>query len=82
MLDAEPLLLKGGVRQYQLTQTSTEDIDIKLVADPRLSEAEEADITAHLQRNFGHPFRFNFVYVDDIPREPGGKFQIFKSELI
>lgn len=82
VLDAEPLLLKGGVRQYQLVQTGVEDIDIKLVADPRLSEAEEADITAHLQRNFGHPFRFNFVYVEDIPREPGGKFQIFKSALI
>jgi phenylacetate-CoA ligase len=82
VLDAEPLLLKGGVRQYQLVQTSVEDIDIKLVADLHLSAAEEADITAHLQRNFGHPFRFNFVYVDDIPREPGGKFQIFKSELI
>jgi len=82
VLDAEPLLLKGGVRQYQLTQKSVEDIDIKLVADQRLSEAEEADITAHLQRNFGHPFRFKFIYVDEIPREPGGKFQIFKSELI
>jgi len=82
VLDAEPLLLKGGVRQYQLTQTSTEEIDLKLVADPRLSEAEEADITAHLQRNFGHPFRFHFIYVDKIPREPGSKFQLFKSELV
>ena len=82
VLDAEPLLLKGGVRQYQLTQTGTGEIDVKLVADRRLREAEEADITAHLQRNFGHPFRFNFVYVDEIPREPGGKFQIFKSDLV
>ncbi len=82
VLDAEPLLLKGGVRQYQLTQISTEEIDLKLVADLRLSEVEEADITAHLQRNFGHPFRFKFIYVDKIPREPGGKFQIFKSDLI
>lgn len=82
VLDAEPLLLQGGVRQYQLVQTSVEDIDIKLVADPRLSAAAEADISAHLQRNFGHPFRFKFIYVDEIPREPGGKFQIFKSEII
>ena len=81
VLDAEPLLLKGGVRQYQLVQTSVEDIDIKLVADRPLTEPEEADIRAHLQRNFGHPFRMNFIYVDEISREPGGKFQIFKSEL-
>ncbi len=82
VLDAEPLLLKGGVRQYQLIQTSAEEIDIKLVADRPLSESEEAEIRAHLQRNFGHPFRMTFVYVDDIPREPNGKFQLFKSALI
>jgi len=81
VLDAEPLLLKSGVRQYQLVQTSVEEIDIRLVADRHLSEQEAADIGAHLQRNFGHPFRFNFIYVDEIPREPGGKYQIFKSEL-
>lgn len=81
VLDAEPLLLKSGVRQYQLTQKSVEEIDIKLVADQPLSEDETAEISAHLQRNFGHPFRFNFIYVDEIPREPGGKFQIFKSDL-
>lgn len=81
VLDAEPLLLKGGVRQYQLVQTSPEDIDIRLVADARLTEGEAGEISAHLQENFGYPFRFHFVYVDDIPREPGGKFQIFKSEL-
>ncbi len=81
VLDAEPLLLKGGVRQYQLVQTSVEEIDIKLVADDRLTDAAAAEISAHLQRNFGHPFQFNFDYVDEIPREPGGKFQIFKSEL-
>lgn len=82
VLDAEPLLLKSGVRQYQLVQTSVEEIDIKLVADQPLSEPEEVGIAAHLQRNFGHPFRFKFIYVDEIPREPGGKFQIFKSELV
>ena len=81
VLDAEPLLLKGGVRQYQLVQTSVEAIDINLVADQPLTEQEEVDIRTHLQRNFGHPFRMNFIYVDEIPREPGGKFQIFKSEL-
>ncbi|MCZ6590273.1 MAG: phenylacetate--CoA ligase family protein, partial [Alphaproteobacteria bacterium] len=81
VLDAEPLLLKSGVRQYQLVQKSVEEIDIRLVADRRLTDLEASEISAHLQRNFGHPFRFNFVYVDEISREPGGKFQIFKSEL-
>ena len=53
-----------------------------VVGYSRLMGEDEAGITAHLQRNFGHPFRFNFIYVEEIPREPGGKFQIFKSELM
>ena len=81
VLDAEPLLLKSGVRQYQLVQKSVNQIDLNLVSDRQLSDPETAEITDHLQHNFGHPFLINFIYVDSIPRGPGGKFQIFKSDL-
>jgi len=66
VLDAEPLLLKGGVRQYQLIQVSRTAMTLKLVADRRLSAPEEDEIRTHLQRNFGHPFAIQFVYVDEI----------------
>lgn len=80
VLDAEPLLMKGGVRQYQLIQRNTKRIDLNLVADTPLSADDETEITQHLQRNFGHPFEIEFIYVEEIERGPGGKFQIFKSE--
>lgn len=81
VLDAEPLLLGSGVRQYQLVQQSLDEIVLYLVAEKRLSEDEEARITRHLQSNFGHPFDITVHYVDSIARGPGGKFQIFKSDL-
>ncbi len=81
VLDAEPLLLKSGVKQYQLVQTSTEEIDLNLVAEGPLAAEEEAEIVSHFQHNFRHPFTFRFNYVDAIARGPGGKFQIFKSDL-
>ena len=81
VLDAEPLLLAGGVRQYQVIQTGAEEIELRLVADTPLAETAEAAITSQLQGNFGHPFRLTFAYVDEIPREPGGKYLLFKSAL-
>jgi phenylacetate-CoA ligase len=81
VLDAEPLLLKTGVRQYQLVQSSPETIDLNIVCARQLTKDEEAAITAHFQQNFHYPFEFSFNYVDRIERGPGGKFQIFKSEL-
>lgn len=82
VLDAEPLLLKGGVRQYQLVQVSRTAMQLNLVAERRLSALEEDEIRAHLQRNFGHPFAIEFAYVDEIPREPSGKFLLFKSDVV
>ncbi len=81
VLDAEPLLMKSGVRQYQLVQTKTDHIDLKLVADTRLSDTEAENITRRLQRNFGYPFEIAIVYVETIARGPGGKFQIFRSDI-
>ncbi|MDP6706878.1 MAG: AMP-binding protein [Alphaproteobacteria bacterium] len=81
VLDAEPLLLKSGVKQYQLVQTSTEEIDLNLVAEQPLAAEEEAEIVSHFQQNFRHPFTFRFNYVDAIARGPGGKFLIFESAL-
>ena len=80
-LDFEPLLLSGGVRQYQVAQTGSEEIEVRLVAERRLKPEEEAEIGAWLQSNFRHPFEVRFVYVGEIARGPGGKFQIFRSEL-
>ena len=33
------------------------------------------------RRCLGHPFNIRFTYVDEIPRDPNGKFEDFRSEV-
>lgn len=70
------------IRQFQLTQKSIERIEVKLVVSAPLSNSTELQITQYLIEKFGHPFDYQYVYVDDIARGANGKFEEFKSELL
>lgn len=76
MLRAAP-----GLRQYQLVQTSLEEIEVRLAADRPLGEAEEKALAACFVELFGHPFRFRFDHREAIPRGPRGKYEVFRSEV-
>lgn len=76
MLQAAP-----GLRQYQLVQTSTEEIEMRVVAERPLEEGEQAALQHCLGQAFGHPFRFRFVHREAIPRGPRGKYEVFRSEV-
>jgi hypothetical protein len=67
--------------QRQIVQKSPNDIDLLLVVKRRLTGEEEANLFSDLAKRFGAKFNFRTVYVDGIPRTPGGKFQIFRSEI-
>jgi phenylacetate-CoA ligase len=81
IVDSEPVLAELPIRQFQMTQKTLDEIHMTLVTRRPLEEAEEAHLTAYFQRNFRHPFRFVFHYVDEIPRAPGGKYELFRSEV-
>ncbi|MDX6748731.1 hypothetical protein SH611_02810 [Geminicoccaceae bacterium 1502E] len=76
MLQAAP-----GLRQYQLVQTSLEEIEARVAAERPLGEAEQAALGRCLGEAFGHPFRFRFVHREAIPRGPRGKYEVFRSEV-
>jgi phenylacetate-CoA ligase len=69
------------IRQFQLTQKSLETIEVKLVAASPLTSAKESRVVQGLIEKFEHPFNYEFVYVDDIPRGANGKFEEFISEV-
>jgi phenylacetate-CoA ligase len=69
------------VLQRQLVQKTVHDIDVLLVSEPRLSDAEERRLLASLPRKFGDWFRFRLIYVPDIPRNREGKYEDFRSEI-
>ncbi|MFQ5620145.1 MAG: phenylacetate--CoA ligase family protein [Rhodospirillales bacterium] len=69
------------VRQFQLIQKTAHEIEVKLVVPRPLTEAEENGLRDYFTERAGHPFDFRFVYVDDIPRSAGGKYEYFRSEV-
>jgi phenylacetate-CoA ligase len=73
-----------GVKQYQFQciQHSLEEIELKLVLERPLDTAEQAAVSALMQRNLGHPFRVRFSFPQDIPRGPSGKYEDFVSLIV
>ncbi|MGL4317483.1 MAG: phenylacetate--CoA ligase family protein [Pseudomonas sp.] len=66
------------VQQYQLVQHSTAAIEVRLVVDRPLQEAEQAALASIICESLGHPFQLSFNYFPErIPRGTGGKFEEF-----
>ena len=72
---------KLRIRQFKCVQLSLEEVELRLVADLRPDEAEQAEIAAVLTANLGHPFRVRFAFPESIPPGPNGKFETFVSEI-
>ena len=68
------------VRQYQFVQHTREEIEVRFVVDRPLTADEEGQLGRVIQAALDHPFRLRFTYfADEIPRNPGGKFEEFVS---
>ncbi len=68
-----------SIQQFQMIQYSIEEIEIRLVCEPVLSESQKKSLIDTLQETMAYPFKFKFNYVDNIPRSKGGKFEDFIS---
>ena len=69
------------VRQFQLIQRSVAEMEAKLVVARPLTAAEEGKLREFIIECLDHPFALRFVYVDEIPRSAGGKFEDFRNEI-
>ncbi|MBY0269857.1 MAG: hypothetical protein K2X06_08325 [Burkholderiales bacterium] len=70
-----------AVRQFQVVQKSLSDIEVALVVVRPLTAAETDNLRAMIVKHLGHPFLVSFVYRDEIPRLPNGKYEDFRSEV-
>ncbi len=75
------LLAVAPVRQFQFVQKSLEEIEVKLATARDLREEEEEALRELIGRRLGPDFALRFVYVDEIPRLPSGKYEDFRSEV-
>jgi len=69
------------IRQFQVVQTSLDDIHLKFVAPVHLDESERQKLIEGMNKRLVHEFQIHITYHDEIPREPSGKYMTFKSEL-
>lgn len=77
----EPIFSELPIRQFQLVQKTVHDIEARLSVKRPLTADEEARFASLFNQRLGHDFHFRFVYLDELPRLPSGKFEIFRCEV-
>lgn len=68
-------------RELQLIQDDVDRLRLRVVADPPLTAADHAALTAALHRALGHPFAVTIEAVAALGRGPGGKLEEFVSHV-
>jgi phenylacetate-CoA ligase len=71
----------GAVIQYQVVQKSPTVLEVRIVAERPLEKAESDQIVNGLAKQVGPEFEIRLIFVDSIPRLPGGKYMDFISEI-
>jgi phenylacetate-CoA ligase len=71
----------GAVIQYQVVQKSLTVLEVRIVAERPLEKTESDQIVHGLAKQVGPEFEIRLVFVDNIPRLPGGKYMDFVSEI-
>jgi phenylacetate-CoA ligase len=69
------------IKQFQFVQKSLDEIEARLVTSRQFSGDEEIRFVNNLQNCLRHPFNIEIIYLEDIPRSKGGKFEDFISEI-
>lgn len=65
-------------KEAQIVQRSYEDFEVRLVLvsrDKTITEPLERDLTMEMIKRLGYTVKPKFVYLDEIPRGPRGKFK-------
>lgn len=70
------------IRQFQIIQREREMIEVRLVSDSPLTDAQEARLGELVRESLGFPFQLKFTYFPrEIPCGSSGKFEEFICEV-
>jgi phenylacetate-CoA ligase len=65
------------IRQFQFVQRSVDELEIRLAVERPLTPGEQKRFGEHVIAHLGHPFRLRWVFMQEIPPSPSGKFEDF-----
>jgi len=60
---------------------SRDAIEARLVVERPLTQAEQEGLRTRIQMTLPYPFRIDFIFVDEIPRSSGWKYEDFVSQV-
>jgi phenylacetate-CoA ligase len=66
-----------SVRQHQFRQVAYDRLEVVLAVDGPMTAEHEDKVRATIRKRIIAPMDISFRYVDEIPREAGGKYQEF-----
>ena len=90
MADGSRRHVAGGTKRFtgfpsiirgQLAQVAFDTIELRLVVRAPLTEAEEDELHRRIEDDVGAELFLRVVYLDDLPRSEGGKFETFRCEV-
>lgn len=70
-----------GIVCFQITQNFKDEVKVSVVKTDLYTVESEKRFKASLKDRLGNNMNILIEYVDDIPREKGGKFRIIKNNL-
>jgi phenylacetate-CoA ligase len=76
-----PKHIKLPPRQYQVVQKSLDVIEVRVASDRAFTDEETEILTAEFKKAFGYDFEIRWIRVNELPRNPSGKFEEFISEI-
>lgn len=79
IFNSKTLCSIAPILQIQMVQHTLHAIEVRLVAKRAISQTEEALLKSTIIESLGYPFELNFTYMDEIPRNRGGKYEDFVS---
>lgn len=71
----------NGVVCFQIVQEKQDYVTLKIVTSSQYSQKEENKFLSAIRERIGNSLEIELEYVDEIPREKSGKFQIVKNNL-
>jgi phenylacetate-coenzyme A ligase PaaK-like adenylate-forming protein len=82
-IERTPPALISALREFQIHQFRSHGMELRLVTRAPMPEAFFAYVRDRwAEANGAAPNELVFRYVDEIPRLPGGKFQVFTSDFM
>ena len=69
------------VAEAQIVQETAEAIEVRIVPRPSFDARAEAGLLKEIRSRVGDQIRIELVRLQEIPREPKGKFQAVKSAV-